>query len=77
MNGKREGFGVTFFTEGESLGKFGVLRWEGEFVNDKPHGKGQAYVAAEKKEGDERWIGDTAVRGPEIEFENGKTIDFP
>ena len=34
------------------------------------------YVAAEM-EGDERWAGDTAVKGPMIEFDNGYPVDFP
>ena len=50
------------------------MRWEGEFVNNHPHGIGQAYVAATNLEGDERWAGDTAVKGPVVEFVEGKMI---
>ena len=54
-----------------------MLRWEGPFVHDRAHGVGQAYVAAEMEEGDERWAGDTAVKGPLIEFNCGTPVDFP
>ena len=77
VHGKREGHGITFFVEGKSLGKHGILRWEGPFANDRPHGLGQAYVAAEKEDEHGRWSGDTAIKGPEIEFVNGEPVDFP
>ena len=35
VEGKREGPGSQLFA-----GKFGYYRWEGPFVEDKPHGKG-------------------------------------
>ena len=76
VEGKRSGAGINFFDERKNLGKYGLLRWEGSFMNDRPHGKGQAYVAAEM-EGDERWSGDTAVKGPAVEFVHGKSINFP
>ena len=76
--GKRQDkAGISFYSEGVSLGREGVLRWEGPFVNDLAHGVGQAYVAAEGMEGDERWAGDTAVKGPRIEFKEGMPVDFP
>ena len=75
MEGKREGHGMSFFAEGIHLGKMGVLRWEGSFVNDFAHGVGQSFVKAEHLgEEDERWVGDTAVKGPEIEFVRGEVV---
>ena len=44
---------------------------------DRPHGSGQAYVASVEMEGDERWAGDTAVKGPVVEFVDGEAINFP
>ena len=73
--GRRQGRGINFFGD-DFLGKHGILRWEGEFVDDRAHGVGQTYVAAEM-DGDERWAGDTAVRGAELEFAEGRPIDFP
>jgi hypothetical protein len=43
--GRREGPGISFYEPGLSLGREGVLRWEGPFHEDKAHGEGQAYVA--------------------------------
>ena len=78
VDGKRAGEGVSFFDEHAHLGKHGLLRWEGPFVNDKPHGSGQAYVAAPMEDDEhERWAGDTAVKGPIVEFVEGGPINFP
>lgn len=75
VQGKRSGSGITFFNEAE---KHGVLRWEGPFNNDLPHGVGQAYVRAPGEEGefaaDGRWVGDTAIKGPTVEFAQGKPV---
>ena len=49
-----------------------MLRWEGPFVDNVPHGVGQAYVANRNEDEHERWSGDTAVKGPPLEFENGR-----
>eukprot|EP00756_Hemistasia_phaeocysticola_P054967 Hpha_TRINITY_DN30884_c0_g1::TRINITY_DN30884_c0_g1_i1::g.155608::m.155608 len=38
VDGKREGWGCSIYD-----GKWGYDRWEGPFVNDKPHGKGTMY----------------------------------
>jgi hypothetical protein len=77
--GKREGHGVSFFGVDSALGRRGVLRWEGPFVDDKPHGEGQAYVQADAEEEDEhgRWSGDLAVKGPVVEFGEGLPVAFP
>ena len=72
--GKRAGHGITFFDETHA---HGVLRWEGPFVDDKPHGIGQAYVRAERDDEHGRWVGDTAVKGPLLEFVEGKPVNWP
>jgi hypothetical protein len=81
VDGKRVGTpGITFYSEGVNLGRHGILRWEGNFVNNLAHGIGQAYVAAgddERMKDDDRWVGDTAVKGPKLEFQNGRVINFP
>ena len=81
VDGKRVGHGISFFDQHAHLGKHGLLRWEGNFVEDRPRGAGQAFVvntaAAEDNE-DERWLGDTAIKGPIIEFNHvGEAINFP
>lgn len=73
---KRGGKGISFYGP-ESLGKHGILRWEGPFVDDLAHGVEQAYVKADFEEDDERWTGDTAVKGLTIDFERGGAVDFP
>ena len=74
--GKRNGAGISFYGD-ESLGKHGILRWEGPFVDDLAHGVGQAYVKADFGKDDKRWTGDTAVKGPMIEFDRGRAVNFP
>ena len=44
------------------------------FEDNQPHGEGQAYVAATNLAGDERWAGDTAVKGPVVEFVEGEMV---
>ena len=46
-------------------------------VDDKPHGIGQAYVRAERDDEHGRWVGDTAVKGPLLEFVEGKPVNWP
>ena len=58
-------------------GKWGYDRWEGDFVDDKPHGIGQAYVRAERDDEHGRWVGDTAVKGPLLEYVEGKPVNWP
>ena len=51
---------------------------QGPFVDNVPHGAGRGYVKMEKKDKtDQRWEGDTAVKGPVIVFDMGKPVDFP
>lgn len=76
VDGQRHGDGISFYGE-DSLGRHGILRWEGPFVNDRAHGVGQAYVTANFEDEHERWSGDTAVKGPSIEFVEGRPVDFP
>ena len=77
IDGKRHGLGISFYGS-ESLGRHGILRWEGPFIDDLAHGTGQAYVRAEGLEADdERWEGDTAVKGPTIEFVEGRPVSLP
>lgn len=76
FNGKREGSGISFYNN-ESLGRHGILRWEGPFVDNLAHGVGQAYVANPSKDELNRWAGDTAVAGPRIIFKRGQPVDFP
>jgi len=73
IDGERAGQpGIIFFPEDESLCRQGILRWEGNFVNGQAHGIGQAYVAAgEDMKDDDRWVGDTAVKGALVEFQHG------
>jgi len=74
--GKRCGTGINFYDSEKFLGKkYGFLRWEGSFVNNKQHGVGQMYVQAKGMEGDERWAGDTAVKGPVVEFKEGQIVE--
>ena len=76
LEGKRNGMGITFFDSATHLGKsMGLLRWEGPFVNDVAHGTGQSYVAAQMKDGDARWVGDTAVKGETLEFHKGEIVE--
>jgi len=81
-HGKRSGTGISFFDDGRednSSRNFpfnGLLRWEGPFENDKAHGVGQSYYAAKGMDGDNRWEGDTAVKGQRMIFRNGDFIDF-
>ena len=77
VNGKRDGNGISFFDEGVHLGKHGLLRWEGPFVNDKAHGQGQAFVALKDEDEHGRWAGDTAVKGPVVNFVEGEAVNFP
>eukprot|EP00662_Eupelagonemidae_sp_cell21_P007890 gene7890-41540_t len=37
VDGKREGQGISYYDPGVSLGKHGILRWEGPFVGDRAH----------------------------------------
>merc|ERR1719453_1343076 len=43
VDGKRHGWGTSLYD-----GKWGYDRWEGPFVDDKPHGKGTMYSADER-----------------------------
>ena len=75
VHGKREGSGLLFFDSNTDFGKtLSLLRWEGSFVNDQAHGIGQSYIAAEAMEEDDRWAGDTAVKGKEIVYKDGEII---
>ena len=75
VRGKREGKGITFFDEGK---EHGMLRWEGPFRNDRPHGSGQAFVKADGEDEHGRWSGDTAVKGGVVVFEDGRVLsNFP
>jgi len=76
VSGLRSGFGISFYND-ESLGKFGILRWEGQFENNLAHGEGQAYVKAPETDELGRWEGDTAIKGPKISFVNGQPTNFP
>jgi hypothetical protein len=73
VEGQRQGLGVSFYD-----GKFGLARWEGPFVGDKPHGQGQLYYPPDlSSAGDEhgRWEGDIAIKGPLLEFEMGMPLN--
>ena len=67
-----------FLSYNKSYGNSLIQRMQGPFVDNVPHGAGRGYVKMEKKDKtDQRWEGDTAVKGPVIVFDMGKPVDFP
>ena len=67
-HGKREGFGVSIYG-----GKWGYDRWEGQFVDDKPHGEGLMYPAQEEgPEGSEAEEGVETETAVPFAFEHGE-----